>query len=274
VPEDDTSSSDSDAAGWDRISLSAAEAAEKGQAQVTTFKQGPRKSLIKIAQIGAHTIPPALASASSTAAPLATRVPFLKLITKHWDSLIMQILFQCWQMIFFYAFITWVPSYLRTSAGVSSVVTQAIILTAYLGCIMGLIAGGWVADRGVPALPFTAGLAVASTALAFGGCAVVLRGSLAAIWAVVVLIVTLIELQPAMIPIVGLSIYPADCRASGFSLAFNIPPILGGLSPLAITAIQLSQPVVSAFGPKSIYALPIWITVGCGATLIGCSLLM
>ena len=215
-------------------------------------------------------------AAPSTDAVIATvtSMPLIQIIVRHWASILMQILYQSWFAIFFYAMVAWVPSYLKDN-GVSAVLSQAIVLTILPGHTVSQLIAGWAADRGLHVLPSTAALALTATAAAFGVCAIILKCSLAAIWVSLVLMMALIGLQPALIPVVGIGLYPADCRASGFNFAYNVAfGLLGGLTPMAITAIQLSPAIISTFGAGSIFALPIWISAGCGATVLGCGLLM
>ena len=72
----------------------------------------------------------------------------------------------------------------------------------------------------------------------------------------------------AVVPVVGLGIYPPQVRASGFNLAHNIVMgLLGGLTPMTVTAIQLS-PAIANHG-DAVWSIGIWLAAGAVGTLMG-----
>lgn len=73
----------------------------------------------------------------------------------------------------------------------------------------------------------------------------------------------------AAVPVVGLAIYPPHVRASGFNLGHNIVMgLLGGLSPMTITAIQLS-PAIAGSGGAAVWSIGIWLAAGAAGTVLG-----
>ena len=90
-------------------------------------------------------------------------------------------------------------------------------------------------------------------------------------WAMLSLQFAIVGICMAFIPPVGCRLYPAHVRASGFNLAHNIAfGLVGGLTPMTITAIQLS-PAISRHGNAgSVWAVGVWLSAAAVGTVIGC----
>ena len=81
----------------------------------------------------------------------------------------------------------------------------------------------------------------------------------------------MVGMSKAVIPPVGCRLYPAHVRATGFNLAYNIAVgLVGGLTPMAITAIQIS-PAIDRLGyAGSVWAVSVWLSTAAAGTAIGC----
>ncbi|GAX80654.1 hypothetical protein CEUSTIGMA_g8089.t1 [Chlamydomonas eustigma] len=198
------------------------------------------------------------------------RFPVTRLITEHLPTVVLQIFFEFWFSVAFYSSTSWWPSYFRSN-GISNLNSQAMALVVLIPCASTMYIMGIAADRGARCIwsmlvisLFGAGIAVASCAMA-----VARPGDLGSNWAMLAIQMAVIGPGGGIVPVVGLGLYPAEVRASGFNFAHNVAMgLLGGLTPMTVTAIQTGG-LVATKGAGAVYAAGIWVSAGAVATVIG-----
>ena len=121
-------------------------------------------------------------------------------------------------------------------------------MTALVAKLLAVLAAGFAADRGMPVCVAGAINALIGIGLNFVCGRVVAdytRGSgiiPAKPWVMQVVLLGWTGFALALLPTVGINMFPPEVRASGYNLGYSITSgFVGGLSPFAITAIRTSE---------------------------------
>ena len=89
-------------------------------------------------------------------------------------------------------------------------------------------------------------------------------------WAMMSLQMLMVGISKAVIPTVGCRLYTLHVRATGYNLAHNIAEgLMGGLTPMAITAIKLSPAITQLGDSGSVWAAAVWLSAASVGTVIG-----
>lgn len=189
------------------------------------------------------------------------RAPLGALLLHHPLALALHALVTAFSAAAFYSYTAWLPTHLA-KLGVPLITTQVMLCTGLVALIAVVLLSGVACDRGIPicwtgifialggaALPFA--LCAAADGLSRGG----QQGSLAAPWVAQVLLMAWTAVALCLLPTVGVSIYPPQVRASGYNLGYSLAfGFVGGLSPMAVTAISSSQNAAA-----SRYGVAFWV---------------
>lgn len=205
-------------------------------------------------------------AAAALAAKLRHRVPIAALLRRHLPAVALHTLVAAYAQTSVYTVSSWLPKHLREEGGVANLVTQLMFLTALFCKLGGVLATGWAEDRGLPLCWAGVANSVVGVALNFA-LAAVLRsnlpptaadgsrsgaGFIAGVWVLQCALLAWTGSALSLLPPVGVNIYPTDVRASGYNLSYSLASgLLGGLTPLAVTAINASSRsgIVRDFAP-------------------------
>ncbi|KAI8471631.1 MAG: major facilitator superfamily domain-containing protein [Monoraphidium minutum] len=211
------------------------------------------------------------------------RVPLGQLLGRHPVPLLLHVFVTTYTAAAFYSYTAWLPSHIN-KLGAPLLTTQVMLCTALVALIIVVLLTGWACDKGLPvcwtgaafsfvgaALPFA--LCAATRALAPGG-----AGGLAGAWALQVLLMSLTAVPLALLTTVGVNIYPPPVRASGYNLGYSLAfGFVGGLSPVAVTAISSTSPASNDYGvafwvlawglvSAAAFLLVLWLYPSCNRT--------
>ena len=137
-----------------------------------------------------------------------------------------------------------------------------MFLTALIAKLSAVLATGWAADIGMPVCWAGVVNSIGGIALNFVAGAVVhnyIKGSsIAGPWIMQVVLLGRTGFGLALLPTVGVNIYPAEVRASGYNLSYSLASgLVGGLSPLAVTAIRSTNSQGTS-GATAIFGAAFW----------------
>ncbi|KAI8467401.1 MAG: major facilitator superfamily domain-containing protein [Monoraphidium minutum] len=192
------------------------------------------------------------------------RTPILRLVRNNSLGLFLHVCFMAWVSGAFYTTVSWLAKDLRTY-GYPLLMTQGILIVSLIPNAVGLFAIGFAIDHGVPALLSNAVLTAVGSALGFAVFWGVGR-SLAVAWGLTALFHFVIGGAMANVALPCTRIYEPLSRTTGFSFGYNFGyGVLGGLSPLAVSAIKANLPAASyAFAPA------IWLLCLGAISIFGC----
>lgn len=192
------------------------------------------------------------------------RTPILRLIRNNSLGLLLHIMFMAWVSGAFYTTVSWLAKDLRTY-GYPLLSTQGILIVSLIPNALGLLLIGFLIDRGVPAIWSNACLVLAGSGLGF----LVYWGvgkSLASAWGLTAMFHLVIGGAMANVALPCTRIYEPLQRTTGFSFGYNFGyGVLGGLSPLAVSAIKAN--LTAAAHP---FAPAIWLACLGAISIVGC----
>uniref|UniRef100_A0A383VDF7 Major facilitator superfamily (MFS) profile domain-containing protein n=1 Tax=Tetradesmus obliquus TaxID=3088 RepID=A0A383VDF7_TETOB len=194
-------------------------------------------------------------------------VPLVELFRGYWSGLILQCGYEAWIGGSFYLGYSWLPSFFVAHAGISTMTSLWMVLTSMVLFTFVVPVAGYLSDKGQPRVTATIAICAIAAAMTVPMFLAFKTGSLAACWLLQAFGLAMTAYTMGILPAICSLIYPAGVRISGFNLGYNLGmTIFGGLTPLAMTAIQT--------GTGSIFIGPALWMVGMALISIVSSLLL
>uniref|UniRef100_A0A383VCS5 Major facilitator superfamily (MFS) profile domain-containing protein n=1 Tax=Tetradesmus obliquus TaxID=3088 RepID=A0A383VCS5_TETOB len=194
-------------------------------------------------------------------------VPIMELFRGYWSGLILQCGYEAWIGGSFYLGYSWLPSFFVAHAGISTMTSLWMVLTSMVLFTFVVPVAGYLSDKGQPRVTATIAICAIAAVMTVPMFLAFQTRNLAACWLLQAFSLAMTAYPMGILPQICSLIYPAGVRISGFNLGYNLGmTIFGGLTPLAMTAIQT--------GTKSIFIGPgLWM-VGMALISIVSSLLL
>jgi len=191
------------------------------------------------------------------------RTPIMRLIKGNLAGLLLHICYMGWVSGAFYTTVSWLVKDLR-SYGYPLIQTQAMLIVNLLVNMVGLVGAGYLFDRGMRPLLSNAVFVTIGVALGFAVFKSV-GTSLPTAWGVLCVFHFVLGGAMANVGLPCTRIYEPLQRTTGFSFGYNAGyGVLGGMSPLAVTAIKAALP-----HSHLAYAPALWLAVLGVLSLIG-----
>lgn len=168
-----------------------------------------------------------------------SNIPVLRLIMNDWMGVILHVFFMAWVSGAFYTATSWNVANL-INLGTPTVIARSVILVSFVPCSLGQLALGYALDKGLKAMLANGILVTVAAGTGFG----VFYGmanSYALSFILLSIFLFLVGIAVGLVALPCTRIYDPLQRTTGFSFAYNVGfGVIGGLSPLAVTAIQTS----------------------------------
>lgn len=194
-------------------------------------------------------------------------VPIMELFRSYWSGLILQCGYEAWIGGSFYLGYSWLPSFFVAHAGISTMTSLWMVLTSMVLFTFVVPVAGYLSDKGQPRVTATIAICAIAAVMTVPMFLAFQTRNLAACWLLQAFSLAMTAYTMGILPQICSLIYPAGVRISGFNLGYNLGmTIFGGLTPLAMTAIQT--------GTKSIFIGPALWMVGMALISIVSSLLL
>ncbi|KAF6255166.1 major facilitator superfamily domain-containing protein [Scenedesmus sp. NREL 46B-D3] len=194
-------------------------------------------------------------------------VPILELFRGYWSGLVLQCGYEAWIGGSFYLGYSWLPSFFVQHAGISTMTSLWMVLTSMVLFTAIVPIAGYMSDKGQPRVTATIAICAIAAASSVPMFLAFRTGGLVACWLLQAFSLAMTAYTMGILPQICSLIYPAGVRISGFNLGYNLGmTIFGGLTPLAMTAIQT--------GTKSVFIGPALWMVGLALISIVCSSLL
>ncbi|KAF6255165.1 major facilitator superfamily domain-containing protein [Scenedesmus sp. NREL 46B-D3] len=194
-------------------------------------------------------------------------VPILELFRGYWSGLVLQCGYEAWIGASFYLGYSWLPSFFVQHAGISTMTSLWMVLTSMVLFTVIVPIAGFLSDKGLPRVTATIVICAVAGAMSIPMFLAFKTRSLGACWALQAVGLAMTAYTMGILPAICSLIYPAGVRISGFNLGYNLGmTIFGGLTPLAMTAIQT--------GTESVFIGPALWMAGMAVISIVCSMLL